>query len=81
VVTVVIINFISFWNEYLFALVLVSQKSRTMQVALSILKGERLVDYGMLAAGILISILPVYIMFILFQEQVVEGLFAGAVKG
>jgi multiple sugar transport system permease protein len=81
VVTVVIINFISFWNEYLFALVLVSQKSRTMQVALSILKGERLVDYGMLAAGILLSIVPVYIMFILFQEQVVEGLFAGAVKG
>ena len=38
-----IINFISFWNEYLFSLTLMSQENRTMQVALSILKGERLV--------------------------------------
>jgi multiple sugar transport system permease protein len=81
VITAVIINFISIWNEYLFALVLLSQKNRTMQVALSILKGERLVDYGMLAAGVIISILPVFIVFMIFQERVVEGLYAGAVKG
>jgi len=81
VITVVIINFITFWNEFLFALILLSQQNRTMQVALSILKGERLVDYGMLAAGVLISILPVYIMFLIFQEQIVEGLYVGAVKG
>jgi multiple sugar transport system permease protein len=81
VVTVVIINFITFWNEFLFALILLSQKNRTMQVALSILKGERLVDYGMLAAGVLISIVPVYVMFLIFQEQIVEGLYVGAVKG
>jgi multiple sugar transport system permease protein len=81
VITVVIINFITFWNEFLFALVLVSQKNQTMQVALSILKGPHFVFYGILAAGIVISILPVFIVFILFQEQVVEGLYAGAVKG
>jgi multiple sugar transport system permease protein len=81
VITVMIINFISFWNEYLFSLILMSQENRTMQVALSILKGERLVDYGMLGAGILISIIPVYIAFLVFQERVVEGIYAGAVKG
>ena len=81
VITVMIINFITFWNEYLFSLILMSQENRTMQVALSILKVERLVDYGMLAAGILISIVPVYIAFLLFQERVVEGIYAGAVKG
>lgn len=81
VITVVIINAITFWNEYLFALILLSQKNRTMQVALAVLKGEHLVQYGVLAAGIIISILPVFIVFIIFQEQVVEGLYAGAVKG
>jgi ABC-type glycerol-3-phosphate transport system permease component len=65
----------------LFALVLVSQKNQTMQVALSILKGPHFVFYGILSAGIVISILPVFFVFILFQEQVVEGLFVGAVKG
>ncbi len=39
VITVVIINFITFWNEFLFALVLVSQKNQTMQVALSNTEG------------------------------------------
>jgi multiple sugar transport system permease protein len=81
VITVVIINAITFWNEYLFALILLNQKNRTMQVALAVLEGEHLVHYGVLAAGIIISILPVFFVFILFQEQVVEGLYAGAVKG
>ena len=81
VITVVIINAITFWNEYLFALILLSQKNRTMQVALAVLEGEHLIQYGVLAAGIIISILPVFVVFIIFQEQVVEGLYAGAVKG
>lgn len=81
IVTVVIINFLTFWNEYLFALVLVSQQNRTVQVALSILKGERLIDYGILSAGVLLSILPVFIVFLVFQEQVIEGLYSGSVKG
>lgn len=80
VVTVVVLNFIDIWNEYLFALILLSQKNRTMQVAVSSLKGQ-VTDYGLLAAGVVMSILPVYIVFILFQEQVVKGLYSGAVKG
>ncbi len=81
VVTVVVLNFIDIWNEFLFALILLSQKNRTMQIAVAALKGERLIDYGLLAAGVVLSILPVYIVFIVFQEQVVKGLYAGAVKG
>lgn len=81
VVTVVILNFITIWNEFLFALILLSQKNRTIQVAVSILKGERLTDYGMLAAGVLISIVPVLLTFLIFQRRVVSGLYSGAVKG
>ena len=80
-ITVLTINFIGIWNEFLFSLILMSQENRTMQVALSILKGERFVDYGMLSAGVLISIIPVYLIFLIFQEQVVEGVYVGAVKG
>jgi len=81
VVTVVILNFISIWNEFLFALILLDQKSRTVQVALSILKSERLTDYGMLSAGVLITIVPIIIVFLFFQRQIIGGLYSGAVKG
>lgn len=81
VVTVVVLNFIDIWNEFLFALILLSQKNRTVQIAIAALKGERLIDYGLLSAGVVLSILPVYLVFIIFQEQVVKGLYTGAVKG
>lgn len=80
IVTVVILNFITFWNEFLFALILLNTKTRTIQVALSTLKGIRVVNYGTIAAGVMISLLPVIIMFILFQEKIVSGMMAGGVK-
>jgi multiple sugar transport system permease protein len=81
VVTVLVLNFIDFWNEYLFALVLLSSKNRTLQIALTVLKSDRLVDYGMIAAGVVMAVIPVYVVFIFFQEQVTRGLYAGAIKG
>lgn len=81
VITVLVLNFIDFWNEYLFALVLLSSKNRTLQIALTILKSDRAVDYGMIAAGVLMAVIPVYLVFIFFQEQITRGLYAGAVKG
>ncbi len=81
VITVIILNFITIWNEFLFALILLSQQNRTLQIAVSILKGERLTDYGMLAAGVLMSIVPVIAVFLIFQKRVIGGLYSGAVKG
>lgn len=80
VITVLVLNFLQFWNEFLFALILLGGKNRTIQVALTMLKSEKLVDYGLLAAGVVISVIPVYIMFIFFQEQIVSGLTAGGLK-
>lgn len=80
VITVLVLNFLQFWNEFLFALVLLGGKNRTIQVALTMLKSEKLVDYGLVASGIVISVIPVYIMFIFFQEQIVSGLTAGGLK-
>ncbi len=78
--TVILLNFIDIWNEYLFALVLLDSKNRTIQVAVATLKGERVVNYGLLAAGILISMLPVFLVFIFSQERIMGGLYSGAVK-
>lgn len=80
VVTVLVMNFISFWNEYLFALILLAGDTRTVQLVVPLLRSERLVDYGLVAAGIVISMVPIYIIFILFEEQIVTGLMGGAVK-
>jgi multiple sugar transport system permease protein len=81
IVTVLVLNFINIWNEYLFALILMDSNNRTIQLALALLRAnQRSIDYGLIAAGILISMIPVYIVFIFFQEKIMQGMLAGAVK-
>jgi len=81
IVTVMVLNFINMWNEYLFALILMDSNNRTIQLALALLRAnQRSIDYGLIAAGVLISMLPVYLVFIFFQERIMKGMLAGAVK-
>ncbi|MGV0912202.1 carbohydrate ABC transporter permease [Martelella sp. FOR1707] len=73
---------IAAWNEYLFALMLTSgQGARTWPVGLQLMVGEFQLPWGMLAAGGVISIIPVIIMFAIVQRAMVSGITAGAVKG
>jgi multiple sugar transport system permease protein len=73
---------IAAWNEYLFALMLTtSEGSRTWPVGLQLMVGEFNLPWGMLAAGGMISILPVVILFAIVQRWMVAGITAGAVKG
>lgn len=81
IITVLVLNFINIWNEYLFALILMDSNNRTMQLALALLRAnQRTVDYGLIAAGVLISMIPVFIIFIFFQEKIMSGMLAGAIK-
>jgi multiple sugar transport system permease protein len=69
------------WNEFLFALMLTtSTGSRTWPVGLQLMVGEFQLPWGSLAAGGIISIVPVMILFALMQRAMVRGLTAGAVK-
>ncbi len=69
------------WNEYLFALMLTtSTGSRTWPVGLQLMVGEFQLPWGSLAAGGMISIIPVVLLFALVQRAMVRGLTAGAVK-
>jgi multiple sugar transport system permease protein len=82
VVTVLILNFLTFWNEYLFGLVILglSPELRTVQVALPTLVSEASTQYGVLAAGTIITLVPVYVVYVVLQRRMEEALIAGAVK-
>ena len=81
ILTVLVLNFIGIWNEYLFALILMDSDNRTIQLALALLRAnQRTVDFGLIAAGVVISVIPVYIVFIFFQDQIMSGMLAGAIK-
>ena len=70
------------WNESLFALMMTtSTGSRTWPVGLQLMVGEFQLPWGTLAAGGIVSIVPVVILFALVQRALVRGLTAGAVKG
>jgi ABC-type glycerol-3-phosphate transport system permease component len=78
-----IFTFILCWNEYLYALVLItSERNKTLTLGLSILLGETAIySWGMLAAGSVLTVIPVIIMFVFFQKHIVSGFTAGAIKG
>ena len=70
------------WNEFLFALMMTtSTGSRTWPVGLQLMVGEFQLPWGTLAAGGIVSIVPVVVLFAMVQRALVRGLTAGAVKG
>jgi multiple sugar transport system permease protein len=81
VVVAAILAFIFSWNNFIFAVVLAGRDTRTLPVAVfSVLTFEQLA-WGNLAAAALIVTLPVLVITIFVQRQIVVGITAGAVKG
>lgn len=73
---------ISAWNEFLFALILTtSAGTRTWPVGLQLMIGDFQLPWGLLAAGGVISILPVIALFALVQRSMLRGLTDGSTKG
>jgi raffinose/stachyose/melibiose transport system permease protein len=80
IATLVITDFLATWNEYLLAMVIINDNAKkTVPVGLMTFVGEHGTDYGLLCAGVLISLLPVLAVYLIFQRHFVEGL-AGSVK-
>ncbi|MBM7603130.1 multiple sugar transport system permease protein [Metabacillus crassostreae] len=76
-----VFTFIYTWNEFLLALMLTNQQHMfTLPVGLSYMMGEFNVNYGALAAGSVIALVPAIILFSFAQKHLVNGL-GGAVKG
>ena len=87
-VTVAIFNFLALWNEYLFALVFISDESlRTLPLGLANLSIQAnyrtsvKVDAGVLFAGLVIVMLPALAAYLILQKRLVRGITLGAVKG
>ena len=80
VATLFITDFLSTWNEYLLASVIINDnKMKTVPSGLMTFVGEHGTDYGYLCAGVLVAVVPVMIVYLIFQRYFVEGM-AGAVK-
>lgn len=74
--------FVSCWNEFMVSFsFLTSQKLYTIPVGLKYMIGEYTIDYGSLAAGSIIALIPPVILFAYIQKYLVNGLGAGAIKG
>ncbi len=77
-----IITFLAVYNELIFANTLLQQKSmQTISVTLLGLKGERFTSWGPMFASIVLSIVPIMVIYLIFQERIEGGIAAGAVKG
>jgi multiple sugar transport system permease protein/raffinose/stachyose/melibiose transport system permease protein len=82
VATTVILNFIYFWNEFLYAVVFITQQRiRTLPLAIQFLVSDQYFDVGMLATGLMIATLPVLALYVFLSEWFVRGMTAGAIKG
>ncbi|BBI36658.1 ABC transporter permease [Cohnella abietis] len=81
--TVVILQFMTIWNEFPLALIVINNPElRTITLALSNFKGLwGMMDFNKLFAALVITTLPVIAMFIIFQRQFISGLTSGALKG
>lgn len=73
--------FMQSWNEYTFAVLFTNEHSRTIPVSLKMLVGQLGVQWDLITAGGIITVIPVCIMFFFAQKRLVAGLTAGAVKG
>lgn len=83
-VSATIFNLLGIWNEYILGFVLISDRDLwTLPLALAnlTLVQHYRTDWGALYAGIVVSVIPIAILYALFQRQLVEGTTAGAVKG
>ena len=80
--TLAIYNGVSMWNEFAFAnTLLTSPAQKTLPLALGQFKGEHSADMPLMLAVLVLSALPMIILFIIFQDKLVKGMMAGAVKG
>jgi multiple sugar transport system permease protein len=77
-----IFAFVTSWSELLFAITFTSQtEMRTLSAGLLFMVGQYEIQWGQLSAGVVISTVPVAVLFVFLQRHLIRGLTAGALKG
>jgi glucose/mannose transport system permease protein len=80
-VVVIIWQFTSIWNEFLFAVTLTSPRSWPVTVALQNLAGSQIVEWNVQMAGAFLAALPTLLVYVFLGRFFLRGLMAGALKG
>lgn len=79
--TVVILDFLWIWNDYLLpSLVLLSPSLRTLPLSVYNFFSTYSVDYSPLMAGLVMTIIPVLILYLFLQKYIIQGIMEGAIK-
>lgn len=79
--TVIIFSFLGTWDEFAWALTVLNDvDKRTLPIAIALFQGQHSTSWGLVFAASLIAIIPVLIVYILFQRNFVAGLTTGALK-
>ena len=79
--TMVILNALAFWNDFLLpSLVLTDKKLLTLPLSTYSFYGTYSADYGTIMAGLLLCVIPILILYVVLQKQIINGVVAGAVK-
>ncbi len=85
IITIILFNFLSFWNEYIIAMTLLSDPKggRTLPVGLMQLTQaqQSAAQYGQLYAGLVLVMLPTLILYICVQKKLTQGMTLGGLKG
>ena len=80
--TLIIFTFVNTWNDYLGPLIyLKTQEKKTIQLGLKMFISQYSSDYGLIMAGSMLSLIPVLIVFLCFQNYFVEGVASTGLKG
>lgn len=81
-ITLIVFTFISSWNDFLWPLIAATKtETYTLTVALSVLKTQYQVNYGLIMAGSTITFIFPFILYVFLQKQFVQGIALGGVKG
>lgn len=80
-VVVITLNALTYWNEFVMASTLVTDPTKyTLPIGLKSFSSEYSADFGAIAAGVVISMLPLLILYLCFTDLLEKGLVAGAMK-
>ncbi|MCA1321604.1 carbohydrate ABC transporter permease [Bacillus tianshenii] len=77
----VILTFIGAWNSFLWPLIVANDQSfYTLSVGLALLQDQNVTNYGLQMAGSAVMVIPILIIFIIFQKQIIEGFNVSGIK-
>jgi multiple sugar transport system permease protein len=80
--TATIFTFLACWDEFAWALTIINTpEKRTLPIAIQLFQGQNATQWGLVFAASVIAIVPVIVVFLVFQRYFVQGLTSGAVKG